>query len=56
MSKGTLYPHDRMEAASRIEVMLLNGMTGNNLTHRKKRKHETAYADPLVRWCGKSVK
>lgn len=54
--KGTLYSYDRTESNNRIEMMLLKGMTENNLPHIVRWENpKLLYAEPHVWWCERSV-
>ena len=47
---------DRTESDNRIEVMLLIGIAENNLPHIARwESTKPPYAEPHVRWCGRSV-
>ena len=47
---------DRTESDNRIEVMLLIGIAENNLPHiARSESTKPPYAEPHVRWCGRSV-
>ena len=54
--KGTLYSDDRTESDNRIEVTPVKGMAENNLPHIVRwESPKPPYAEPHVRWCGRSV-
>ena len=47
---------DRTESDNRIEVTLLIEIAENNLPHIARREStKPPYAEPHVRWCGRSV-
>ena len=48
--------HDRTESDNRVGVTLVRGMAENNLPHIVRwESAKPPYAEPLVRWCGRSV-